>query len=710
MGKGVYPTMPGAWNLQALRKRMGGGPALAMDVLAGLRGSKLGLRTHLVVFGLAIVVPVLLFSAFVLHRHAQSVSTANERRALEIARSLSIDVDREVTAIITTLEALATSRALFRGDYAEFYAQAKEALRSRRWNVVLIGAGNQQLVNTRVAWGTPLPTSASTGQDLLLLARQTQQPYISNLFHGPVANRLIFAVSVPVRRGEDIPYALVMSLEPDRLVEILHGDSLPPGWTAAVADRKGINMARTRLARMYLGRSIPDESRRQYAGRPEGVIETTDFEGRRSLQSFHWSRLTGWRVAAWAPLPLVEEPLRHAWKIFLVAGAALLTLSLLLALGVGRLMAAPMAKLMQAGASLGEGKSVLPIDSTLREADELSAVLSNAAKELEARMRAQAHLAALVTSSPSAVVSLSPDGVIRTWNAAAAGLFGYAENEVVGLPAAVLSPDKAAAEMRKLHARARAGAVVHGDTVLRAKDGHSIDVSLSVAPMYDEDRRLVGISAIVSDVRERRARERHIEFLMREVSHRSKNLLAVVQAIAGQTARHSPDLDAFQQRFSERISAMARSQDLLVGNNWTGASVTDLVRTQLAPFAEAASSRIEVAGPRLELNPNAVHSLTLALHELATNAAKYGALSVAEGRLAITWEVSGPETADGRFRMSWREHNGPRVAPPSRKGFGHVVISEMMAASLHGEVKLDYACDGLSWSIDAPRSSVLAQD
>ncbi|HJU32617.1 MAG TPA: cache domain-containing protein, partial [Hyphomicrobiaceae bacterium] len=390
-------------------------PAASTGVLAGLRGFKLGLRTHLVVFGLAIVVPVLLFSAIVLHRHAQSVNAANEQRALEIVRSLSNDVDREITGIITTLEALATSRALVRGDYAEFYAQAKEALRSRRWNVVLIGEGNQQLVNTRVGWGTPLPTSVSTGQDLLGLARQTQQPHISDLFHGPVANRLIFSVSVPVRRGEEIPYALVMSLEPDRLVEILHGDSLPPGWTAAVADRKGINMARTRLARMFLGRSIPEESRRLYAGRSEGVIETTDFEGRRSLQSFHWSRLTGWRVAAWAPLPLVQEPLRHAWRLFLLAGAALLTLSLLLALGIGRLMAAPMAKLMQAGASLGEGKPVLPLDSTLREADELSAVLSNAARELQARIGAQAHLAALVTSSPSAVVSLSPDGIIRTW-------------------------------------------------------------------------------------------------------------------------------------------------------------------------------------------------------------------------------------------------------------------------------------------------------
>jgi len=104
-----------------------------------------------------------------------------------------------------------------------------------------------------------------------------------------------------------------------------------------------------------------------------------------------------------------------------------------------------------------------------------------------------------------------------------------------------------------------------------------------------------------------------------------------------------------------------------------------------------------------------VHSLTLALHELATNAAKYGALSVPDGRVAIGWEVSGPETEEGRFRMSWRERNGPPVTPPARKGFGHVVISEMVGSSLHGHVTLNYAPEGLLWTIDTPRSSVLVE-
>jgi PAS domain S-box-containing protein len=679
----------------------------AVEMLASLRGSKLGLRSHLFIFGLAIVVPVLAYSAFLLHRYAQSVHVSNERRVLEIARALNADVDREITAVITTLETLATSRSLEYGDFADFYAQAKEALRSRSWHVVLIDAKGQQLVNTRVRWGAPLPRAEATEYDLPRIARETQQPYVTDLFRDTVAGRPIFAVSVPVRKGKETPYALVMSLEPELLIDIVKGESLPPGWLAAVADRKSMNMARSRLPGEFLGKPIPEESRRQSADRQEGVITTTDFEGQRSLLAFHWSKLTGWRVATWAPLALVEDQPREAWMLFFWSGAALLSLSLLLAFGVGRLMSRPMSQLMHAGAALGEGAPVTPIASTLREADELSLVLSNAARELHARLGAQAHLAAIVTSSASAIVSLSPDGIIRTWNPTATSVFGYEADEAIGRPVHILCPEGAREAFDKLYASVRSGSIVHADVVRRHKDGRMIDVSVNVAPMHDEAGHLVGISSINRDIAERKTRERHIDFLMRELAHRSKNMLAVVQAIAGQTVHYSPSLDEFQARFSQRLSAMARTQDLLVGRDWQGASMSELVRAQLAPFAEKAHARIDISGPELELKPNVVHSLTLALHELATNAAKYGALSVPDGRVAIRWDLDAPDGGAGRFRMCWRETDGPPVAPPAKKGFGHVVISEMVASSLRGEVKLDYAAQGLQWSIDMPSSDVL---
>jgi len=681
-----------------------------MEALAAWRGSQLGLRTHLVVFGLAIVVPVLLYSAFVLQRYTQSERASNERRALGIARALSADIDREITAIITTLETLATATALSIRDFETFHEQAKEALKSRPWNVVLIDTNRQQLVNTRLPWGAPLPVSTATEPDLASMTRRSARPHVSGLFVGTVAQQPIFAVSVPVRVGETIPYVLVMSLEPERLVDILAEASLPAGWLAAVSDSRNINMARTRLAKEFLGRPVPDESLRQYGTRSEGVIETTDLEGQRSLHAFRFSGLTGWRVAAWAPFEVVEGPLWRAWTQFLWSGATLLSLSLLLALGVGRLMAQPIAELARAGSALGQGRPVAPISSTLREADELSVILSDAARELSARIGAQAHLAAIVSSSPSAIVSLSPDGVIRTWNAAATGLFGYEPNEVIGKSVRMFYVENAQVDFEKLNASVRGGSTVYADVQRRHKDGRLIDVSISVAPMHDEAGRLVGISAIVRDIGARKARERHIDFLMRELAHRSKNLLAVVQAIAGQTARHSPSLQEFQVRFSQRVHALGRSQDLLVTRDWKSANLAELVRSQLEPFTDAANARVDMRGPELELRPDLVHSITLAVHELATNAAKYGALSVPEGRVAITWELNGAPTGERHFRMSWHETNGPPVSPPARKGFGHVVISDIVASSLRGEVTLEYAPEGLRWTLDLPDANVTASN
>lgn len=693
------------WTLGAFRNPLH--PATIMDALAAVRGSKLGLRTHLLIFGLAIVIPVLLYSAFLLHRYTQSARVADERRALQIASSLSADIDREISAIITTLETLATSDALAIRDFKSFHLQAQEALTSRpAWHVMLVDANRRQLVNTRLPWGSPTPVGSADEPDLARIARETGKPHISGLYMDTVAKRHVFGVSVPVRPREAVRYALVMSLEPERLIEILQGESLPPGWLAAIADRNNVNMARTRLPERFIGRTIPEQSLNQYADRTQGVITTTDFEGRPSLQAFHFSKLTGWRVATWAPLHVVEGQLRQAWILFLWSGAALVSLSLLLAFGVGRLMAEPIGQLMRAGKALGEGKPVSPIASTLREADELSVALSDAARELRARMGAQAHLAAIVSSSASAIISLSPDGVIRTWNAAACSLFGYTETEAVGRPVTVLAADQEREAFDALYARVRAGSTVHADVVRRRKDGRLIDVSVNVAPMYDEVGVLVGISSINRDIGERKSRERHIEFLMRELAHRSKNLLAVVQAIAGQTARNSPNLEEFQSRFSERILAMARSHDLLLARDWRGAEMVELVRAQLAPFAGDLPSRVAIGGPDLEIRPDAVQSITLALHELATNAAKYGALSVPDGRVAIAWDIDQASAHSPRFHMSWRETNGPPVAPPGRKGFGHTVIAEMVAASLRGRVTLDYAPEGLSWAIDAPGSSV----
>ena len=205
--------------------------------------------------------------------------------------------------------------------------------------------------------------------------------------------------------------------------------------------------------------------------------------------------------------------------------------------------------------------------------------------------------------------------------------------------------------------------------------------------------------SLVADETQRKAAEDHIKFLMHEISHRSKNLLTVIQSIARRTARTAATMEDFESRFGQRLQGLAASHDVLVRNSWQGAPLAQLLRQHLLPFADARSSRLELAGPDIAVTAEAAQAIGLALHELATNAIKYGALSVPTGKIKMSWRLDG--TADGprQLLLSWIEQGGPPVAPPSRTGFGHLVIDDMIARSLDGKVALEFAPLGLKWSV-----------
>jgi PAS domain S-box-containing protein len=213
-------------------------------------------------------------------------------------------------------------------------------------------------------------------------------------------------------------------------------------------------------------------------------------------------------------------------------------------------------------------------------------------------------------------------------------------------------------------------------------------------------RRVTGFVGTLADITERKEREEREHLLMREINHRAKNMLSVVDAIAHQTATRNPE--DFIDRFSERVQALSANQDLLIRNAWHGVEIQDLVRAQLAPFADLIGSRIVVHGPKLCLKPVSAQAIGLALHELATNAGKYGALSTDMGRLDIGWGADG-ET----FTMDWTEREGPPVFAPKRRGFGTTVMEAMVARSVDGAVDLHYPPSGLTWRLTCPAVTAL---
>ena len=317
-------------------------------------------------------------------------------------------------------------------------------------------------------------------------------------------------------------------------------------------------------------------------------------------------------------------------------------------------------------------------------------------KEHEELLQRQADL---LDQSYDAIFALRVDGRgIVYWNRGAERLYGYTAAEAQGRRTDELLQTRAPIPVRDIDAHVVHGGSWFGELIHTTRDGREIVVESRIASVsYDDDIYALETNR---DITERKRHEEREQLLMREMNHRAKNMLGLVQAIARQTATRNPE--EFIERFSERIQALSANQELLVRDEWKGVETEDLVRTQLAPFADLIGSRIVVQGPELRLKATAAQAIGLALHELATNAGKYGALSMDTGRVDIRWATDGDI-----FTMSWVERDGPPVSAPKRRGFGTVVMQEMAEDTVDGTVDLDYAPSGVTWRLTCRAANTL---
>jgi PAS domain S-box-containing protein len=246
------------------------------------------------------------------------------------------------------------------------------------------------------------------------------------------------------------------------------------------------------------------------------------------------------------------------------------------------------------------------------------------------------------------------------------------------------------------------------DAEVSIRDGAHVHwYDLHIEPLRDVTGDIIGLTGAAVDITGRKEGEAQLRLLMRELTHRSKNLLAVIQAMANQTARSAVSVDAFVEQFSARLQALATSHDLLVQESWYGASLYDLVRSQMGHHLDARESQVSMDGPAVLLRPEAAQNLGLALHELATNAAKYGALSVPKGRISITWRKVETKTGTG-IEIMWVEIGGPRVEKPQRRGFGTDVIKRNLSRALDADVDLSFPAAGVRCIILIPASHLTA--
>ncbi len=324
-----------------------------------------------------------------------------------------------------------------------------------------------------------------------------------------------------------------------------------------------------------------------------------------------------------------------------------------------------------------------------------------ALSESEERLRA------IVDTAVDAIVVIGEEGIVQSANPATERIFGYSLDEIVGRNVSLLMPEPySTTHTNSIKAFLRTGeahVIGRGREVdCRRKDGKLFPASLAIAAWQAGGKHY--FTGIVHDTSESRKREEQVRLLLREVNHRAKNMLSVVQAIASQTA--ASGRGDFIARFSERLQALAANQDLLVKSQWHNIGLEDLVRTQLAHFEGFIGKRIAIEGPVLPVAAEAAQPIAMALHELATNAGKYGALSNELGKVKIAWGADG-SGAGAMFRLSWIESGGPAVTEPHSCGFGTKVITQIPQSQLDAEVTYEFPPGGVEWHLSCPARNVL---
>jgi len=325
----------------------------------------------------------------------------------------------------------------------------------------------------------------------------------------------------------------------------------------------------------------------------------------------------------------------------------------------------------------------------------------------EAALRTnEQRLQAIVDSAVEyAIITLDEEGRITSWNPGAERILGYSEEEAIGQPGDIFfTPEDRAsgkpeiemtraleegrAEDERWHVR-RDGSIFWGSGLMLPMEGHRRDRYLKIFRDHTDARRA----------------EQRMRLLSEEASHRVKNTLAIVQSIVMQTLRRSGCSPDARDALESRLVALARTHDALTSGNWSGGDLRKMVEGTLhLVLQESFDTRAHLDGPDIQLNANALLGLSLALHELATNAVKYGALSSDSGTVAINWEIR--EGAEPEFRLRWSERGGPRVAQPSTRGFGSRMIEEGLAHEFDGRVELKFASEGVECTIQAPLKEI----
>lgn len=654
------------------------------------------LKTSLYLLALACTVPVSIVAAGLVLFLLNENYTRTQSELSDRASLLAGAVELRIQSVIEDLQVLAVAPALRSGDLAAFRSHLLEASKVMgAFGIVLVDREGQLIVSTRRADGEALPKRSNL--ETQEKAFKSGKVQVSDLVESTSGGAPILSVEVPVQVDGQIKYVLAAGLSPEFLADVVRA-RVPAGWVASIVDRKGLLISRVPDLQV-IGQPIIEPLRARVGETSGSWIRVQSRTGGDVFASFTQMKDLGWTVFVSIPRELAEQDTRRSAIILASIVLFALIASLLLARRMSGRIIATLSAFEHNVAALRSGTEQRRLPNALLEVDRMQKVLSSVKADLdstEQRIESERKLLeATVASMPIGVLLIDSAGHVLLVNKKALELWSTPEVKSfkdftrvkrLRLDGTYYPPNEWPV-MRAL----RDGIVVNNEEVFHiSAQGARVRLSINAAPIFDERGHVTAAVAAFYDVTALHTALDEQKLLLDEINHRVKNTMATIQSIALLSRSSARTIDDYVRSFQQRLLALAGAYNLLTENNWRGADVRQIVEATTAPYSRA--EQIRTDGEALELSPKKALALTSALQELNTNAAKYGSLSVPNGRLYIHWR-----TIEGRrLELIWTESNGPPVQPPSRRGFGSKLIQDILAHDPEWSAEIQYLSQGLA--------------
>jgi PAS domain S-box-containing protein len=678
------------------------------------------LKYHMAVFGLGLALPAIVFVGIVLLRDSWSDTDHMRRRAEQVARDFTVAIDREISGITTTLEALVLAPSLAHGDLASFYQHATEIRRAQGFEITLRDPNGVGIAATRLPFGEQIATNPEELKAADRIAVATGRPYASDIVVGVVSGRQTLHVMVPARFGGEPGYVVSASVLPDRINDVLTRMHVPSDWTTAILDRRSNIIAR------HPGRGDVGKHSRQNYDETKASFYGTSLYGIPSFFSYDTSEVSGWRAVVRIPTSALEEPLKRTIALIVTLAVGLGTVTWIVTDISARRILSAIGDVSASAHFLAAGERVPVIITPIIEVNKISAALKFASDNIrdrdqqrdavEAELReSEARYRILHESLRDAFVKVGMDGLIVDCNEIFCELVGYTRDELAALTYVDLTPDR---WHDSEDAIVRDQILTRGYSSIyekeyRHKNGTIFPVELRTILSRDAEGNPEAMWALVRDITARRDIAARMELMIAELQHRTRNLLAVVRSVASQTKSDATSLESFWLEFSRRLGALSRVQGLLSRSGTEPVSIGNLIRIELEALGTT-NGQVSFDGPQVLLHNRSVQTLALALHELATNARKFGGLSRPDGSLDIRWYTrnNGP---DAVLVVDWTETQGDLHQcddnPPSRgSGYGRELIERALPYALGAKTSYRLTECGLRCTIELPLSNEEARD